>query len=112
MLFNKDEEHRELTVEEVRSLLAKKKIVLLDVREDYERNMASIHGSIHIPVSDLKKRMNELDKKSEIVAFCHHGVRSRNAAQMLRVAGFNAKSMNGGIAEWSAKIDKKVKVYY
>lgn len=68
--------------------------VLLDVREDAELMAFSIPNAEHIPLGQLRSRLNELDPSKEIVTFCAIGVRAYNAARILMQNGF-----------------KKVKVY-
>ena len=85
--------------------------VLLDVRTAGERALACIPGSIHIPITELGQRWTELPKGKIVVTHCHHGVRSLFAANMLRKQGIDARSMNGGIEQWSRDIDSSVPEY-
>lgn len=85
--------------------------VLIDVRTAEERKLAYIPGSIHIPVVQLGERIGELPKGNIVITHCHHGVRSLFAAGMLRKHGIDAKSMEGGIEQWSREIDPKVPQY-
>lgn len=55
---------------------------LLDVREPVERAQRSI-GGVHIPLGDLSSRMSEINTKDPIVVYCHSGVRSNRAAEMI-----------------------------
>ena len=88
-----------------------KDVVLLDVRTKEEWEYVHIKGALHIPLDELEDRFNELDKKKEIVVFCHHGGRALMAARFLSSKGFNAGYMEGGIDEWALKIDKSLKRY-
>ena len=87
--------------------------ILLDVREPWEHEAASIAGSTLMPMGDIPGRaFQELDPETHIVAICHHGVRSLNVAVWLRNQGFeNAQSLRGGIDAWSAEIDPAVPRY-
>lgn len=85
--------------------------ILLDVRRLDELHIASIEGATHIPLQELEKRLGELDKDKELIVFCHHGGRSRRAAQFLLEKGFNVKNMEGGIDAWSKKIDSSISRY-
>lgn len=67
---------------------AKPDAVLLDVREDAELMAFSLPGAVHIPLGQLRSRLDELDKNKEIITFCSIGVRSYNAARMLMLHGF------------------------
>lgn len=80
--------------------------LLLDTREDWERQIASIEGATHIPLHELPGRLSELDGKREIVAFCHRGQRSRLAVDLLRAAGFHqVRNLAGGIDGWSEEVE-------
>ncbi len=63
--------------------------VILDVREDPELLAYSIPGARHIPLTQLRDRMGELDKKQHYVAMCSVGVRSYTAARILMQSGFS-----------------------
>jgi len=94
----------EHTPAEVAKLLASPGApLLLDVRTEAEHSQGAIKGSLHIPLKDLVRRPEELEKHRhrEIVIYCQTGSRSLVAAVKLRKLGFNASSMKGGIAEWN-----------
>jgi rhodanese-related sulfurtransferase len=86
---------------------------LLDVREPWEFEIASISPSKLMPMGDVPGRAHqELDPDEAIVVVCHHGVRSLSVTHWLREQGFeNAQSMRGGIDAWSREIDSKVRLY-
>lgn len=72
---------------------------VLDVTEDIERMVYSIKDSYHIPLGQLRKRMDELDKDKLIITYCAIGVRSYNAARILAGNGFdNVAVLEGGTA--------------
>lgn len=105
----------EITVEEYKKRLdAGEKIFLLDVREPYESNVASI-GGVLIPMNELPERINELpkDKNSEIVVYCRTGSRSHHVTLYLKEnAGYtNVKNLLGGIYAWHDRIDPEIKKY-
>lgn len=71
--------------------------IILDVTEDFEREAFSIPNSYHIPLGQLHKRLNELDKNKTIIPYCAIGVRSYNAARILMQNGFeNVYVLSGG----------------
>lgn len=81
---------------------------LLDVREPEEAAIASIPGSRLLPLSQLPARCEELTDwhDRDVVVYCHHGVRSLHAIQMLRQAGFDRLiNLRGGIDRWSVEAD-------
>ena len=86
---------------------------LLDVREPWEFEAASIDGAKLVPMGDVPSRAHqELDPEDHIVVVCHHGVRSMNVTAWLRQQGFEkAQSMRGGIDAWARRVDGSVPVY-
>ena len=96
-----------------RELDAGSHVVVLDVREPWERQAASIEPSLFIPMGDVPARFNqELDPEDHIVVYCHHGVRSMNVTAWLRQQGFeNVQSLRGGIDLWSRAVDPTVPLY-
>ncbi len=58
----------------------KPEVVLVDVREDHVWEICRIDGATLIRLGSLPSRLNELDGHHEIVTYCHHGQRSRQAA--------------------------------
>jgi len=104
----------EIAPEELKSLLkSDSDIVVLDVREPWEVEMANMAHHKHIPMGDIPARFNrELDAEKHIVVVCHHGVRSMNVTAWLRRQGFEkVQSLRGGIDRWARQIDPKVPVY-
>jgi rhodanese-related sulfurtransferase len=86
--------------------------LVLDVREPAEFAWCRLPASMLIPLGDLPARLGELDREAEIVAICHTGVRSLEAADFLRTQGFaRAYSLAGGIHRWSLLIDSSVPTY-
>ena len=59
------------------------KLVLLDVRENWEYSLAKIGGSILVPLGTLPQSLTQLNRDSEIIAICHHGMRSADATNFL-----------------------------
>lgn len=103
----------DLSPKEVKAKLDRgDKIVLLDVREPAEDDIARIEGRVLIPLADLPQRVGELDPSAEIIAYCQAGIRSMKAAQFLRKQGFNnCWNMAGGIDLWSVEVDPSVPRY-
>jgi adenylyltransferase/sulfurtransferase len=86
-------------------------VVILDVREPYEYEIANIGGRL-IPLSELPRKYKLLDPYSEIVAVCHHGNRSGFAVEFLLERGFRkVKNLVGGIERWSTEVDPSVPRY-
>ncbi|GAA2034891.1 adenylyltransferase/sulfurtransferase MoeZ [Agromyces tropicus] len=86
--------------------------ILLDVREPWEAEIATIPGASLIPLGELDDRAGELDRAASVVVFCHLGVRSRLAAERLASAGFGrVRNLTGGIDAWSLAVDPDVTRY-
>jgi NADPH-dependent 2,4-dienoyl-CoA reductase/sulfur reductase-like enzyme/peroxiredoxin family protein/TusA-related sulfurtransferase/rhodanese-related sulfurtransferase len=71
-------------------------VIILDVREDAELMAFSIPTATHIPLGQIRKRINELDPEKEIVTLCAIGVRAYNAARILMQHGFKHVSVYPG----------------
>ena len=77
------------------------KLVLVDVREEWEYSLAKVDGSILIPLGTLPQSLAQLNRDSEIIAICHHGMRSADATNFLLQQGFQkVKNLVGGIDAW------------
>jgi len=70
---------------------------LLDVREPAELAVESVPEAVHIPLGQLRARLNELPRDREIHIICRSGQRAYIATRMLRQKGFNAKTVSGGM---------------
>lgn len=86
---------------------------VLDVREPYEAEIASIDADQLIPVDELADRLHELeaDPDEEVVVHCRSGGRSAKATRLLREKGYNASNLDGGVLAWSDEIDPDVPQY-
>jgi rhodanese-related sulfurtransferase len=88
------------------------KLFLVDVREPWEHQLCSIEGARLVPLGSLAASLQSLPDTGEVICYCHHGMRSLDAAAWLRFQGIEkAKSMSGGIERWSVEIDSKVPRY-
>lgn len=104
---------KEISVEQLAQWRASgKNFVLLDVREPFELQAASLPEAVHIPMRQVPARMNELDREAEIAVLCHHGGRSAQVARYLSAQGFGSvQNVAGGIDAYSKRIDRGVPRY-
>ena len=103
---------KSITVQELHRLLNNNKnISLVDVREKEERVMASIKGSIHVPMMAIPHQLELFNKDVPIYLFCHSGVRSAQACLYLEQQGFDSVNIIGGIHAWSTEVDSSVPTY-
>lgn len=95
-------------------------VVLLDVREDFERDIARIPAPAsvresHIPMGQIPAFVEGLADElagGELIVYCHHGQRSMVVATYLARRGVaNVSNLEGGIDAWSQEIDAKVPRY-
>lgn len=103
---------RDLKPLELQRILADDRVVLLDVRMPEEVAIASLPGSLHIPMHEVPQRLGDLDRASRIIVLCHHGVRSERVARLLERSGFTDVShLAGGIDRWADEIDPSMPRY-
>jgi len=80
---------------------------LLDVRSNRELKLEGvIQGALHIPIDDLRDRLNELDREKCYITYCAVGYRSYLAYRILRHAGFRVKNISGGFVTYMATTGK------
>lgn len=88
------------------------KVILVDVREPGEYQICRIEGAKLIPLGALPSHVQSLPDDEEVICYCHHGIRSLDAAVWLRQQGIeHAKSLAGGIERWSLEIDPNIPRY-
>ena len=80
---------------------------LLDVRRPDERAKGFIPGSTHIPLDQIRSRMNELPRDREIIAYCQSGQRSYFTSRILLQHGFRVRNLTGSYRTWKAAQDGK-----
>lgn len=80
-------EYKQVNVDKVRELVEKGSIIV-DVREVYEYERGHIKGAINIPLSELRKRMDEIPNDKPVYLHCRTGQRSYNAVLALQNAGY------------------------
>jgi rhodanese-related sulfurtransferase len=90
--------------------------VVLDVREPYELQTASVKADgfslVTMPMGVIPPRLSELDPQQPIACLCHHGGRSMQVANFLKSRGFaHVANIAGGIHAWSAELDPSIARY-
>jgi len=98
-----------------RRIAAGERLLLVDVREPAEFQLASILGAELIPMRTVPAQLQHLEAAADdatLIVYCHHGVRSLNVVSWLREQGVSGcQSMAGGIDRWSLQIDPSVPRY-
>jgi rhodanese-related sulfurtransferase len=74
--------------------------LLLDVRRADERAKGFIPGSVHIPLDEIRARLNELPRDREIIVHCQSGQRSYFACRILSQHGFRVRNLTGSYRTW------------
>lgn len=103
---------KSITAKELKaSVDAGNQIVLIDVRENNEYEMANM-GGVLIPMSEIQQRYNEIPKEGEVVVHCRSGMRSANVIAFLEQQhGYtNLANLEGGIIAWAADVDPTLSV--
>ena len=87
---------------------------LIDCREESEFAICHLEWAELIPLASLQAEAEKrlIDKDKPIVVYCHHGVRSQFACEMLRTMGYEfVFNLVGGIDAWANRIDPKMEKY-
>ena len=79
-------------------------VVVLDVRPTEEFDAGHLPGAVNIPIHQLEKRLRELPKRKEVVAYCRgpYCLMSYDAVSLLRKKGLKARRLEEGLPEWRA----------
>ena len=79
-------------------------VVVLDVRPSEEYSAGHLPGAVNIPIHELEKRLKELPKRKEIIAYCRgpYCLMSYDAVSLLRKKGIKARRLEAGLPEWRA----------
>jgi rhodanese-related sulfurtransferase/predicted transcriptional regulator len=79
-------------------------VTVLDVRPPEEFAAGHVPGAINIPVHELEKRLKDLPKRREVIAYCRgpYCLMSYDAVSMLRKRGMRARRLQAGMPEWRA----------
>ncbi|MDB4970721.1 MAG: putative rhodanese-related sulfurtransferase [Myxococcales bacterium] len=89
-------------------------IYLVDVRQAWEHELVHLPDDILVPLDQLEERHDEITppEGALIITYCHHGIRSINAAAMLEKVGHRrVASLAGGIDLWSQLVDPSMPRY-
>lgn len=75
--------------------------VLLDVREDDEWTAGHAPGAVHLPMTELAGRLEDVPDGDPIFVICRSGGRSARVAEFLNTQGWDAINVAGGMLEWA-----------
>lgn len=86
--------------------LASKGAYIVDVREEAEYILEYLPGSVNIPLSQIRGRLDEIPKDQEIYVYCHVGQRGYAATRILMQHGYHVKNLDGGLKSYSCVFDE------
>ena len=103
----------EITARELAARLERgEDLVIVDVREPHEFEIAHLPGAELIPLRSVPERLGEIPRERDVVLQCHHGIRSLTALEFLRGEGYTRVcSLAGGIDAWSLEVDPSLPRY-
>jgi rhodanese-related sulfurtransferase len=92
-------------LKDLRKLIRDGGVTVIDVRPRSEYEAGHIPGALSIPVAQLKRRLSEIPKKNEVVAYCRgpYCVYSIEAVEILRKHGYQARRTDEGLPDWQAE---------
>ncbi|CAO3649963.1 unnamed protein product [Mucor hiemalis] len=113
--------HERITVQQYNEVVkAGENHLLIDVRPDVQFGICSLPNSMHIPIDELEKRMEEVETTmreknlngENIFVVCRLGNDSQLAVRMLEAKGINkSRDIIGGLLRWSTKVDESFPIY-
>lgn len=102
--FNERDAMEPVTRRELRQRMKAGTVTVLDVRPAEEFALGHVPGAINVPVGDLKRRLADLPRSKEVVAYCRgpYCVFAFEAVAALRAAGYKARRLEDGLPHWRA----------
>jgi rhodanese-related sulfurtransferase len=103
--FLKKDELEPLEANELLERSRRGLVTVIDVRPPEEFASGHLPGAINIPIDDLKRRLGELPRRKEVIAYCRgpYCLMSFDAVALLRTRGYKARRLEAGLPEWRAK---------
>ena len=101
IIADKLKKYEDIDTNAATELMDDENLIILDVREKKERKAGYIKGDLHIPLSDVKNKLDELDKNKSILVYCRSGSRSGHIAGLLTRNEYEkVYNLKGGIQAW------------
>jgi len=93
-----------VSAEELQDRIKAGGVLVLDVRPEKEFRAAHIPGAVSIPIKQLKRRLRELPRRREIIAYCRgpYCVYAKQAVSALSEKGYRARRLSIGLPDWRA----------
>lgn len=105
---------KSITVNELKQLIDRdEQVQIIDIREEDERDICAIKGSVHIPMAEVLSNTDRLSKEGTVVIHCKAGDRASAVVLLLNTKhGIdNVYNLAGGIIAWANTIDPQMAVY-
>ena len=104
LYLTKRDQFQPVTRQELRKLVRDDLVTVIDARPREEFEAGHIPGALSIPVVELKRRLSEIPKDREVIAYCRgpYCVYSVEAVTLLRKHGYRARRAQEGLPEWRA----------
>ena len=90
-----------ISAAEASERVARRELVLIDVRQPVEVRRGRVDGSVNIPLGQLRDRLPELDRDQKLAFMCHSGTRSARATTIALKAGYDAVNLRGGMIAYN-----------
>lgn len=105
LYFSKRDALRPVGVEELRRLVREADVTVIDVRPLAEYAAGHLPGARSIPVAELRKRLAEIPRRKDVIAYCRgpYCVFAAEAALLLRRRGYAARRSDASVADWQAR---------
>jgi rhodanese-related sulfurtransferase/DNA-binding transcriptional ArsR family regulator len=100
--LDRHDDFEPVTFKDLRRLMRDDDVTVIDVRPAEEYEAGHIPGALSVPVTELKRRLRELPKGREIIAYCRgrYCVYSLDAITLLRKHGYRARRAHEGLPDW------------
>ena len=110
IVTDKLKKYEDIDANAATSLMDDDNLIILDVREKKERKSGYINHDIHIPLSQVKSQLAQLDKNKTILVYCRSGSRSSHIAGLLSRNEYDkVYNLKGGFQAWKrAKLPIKI----
>lgn len=95
------ETREDIGLEEMKALVNKPNVQVVDVRGASEFKAGHINGATHVFVGTIEKHLDKIDSSKEVVIHCQAGDRSSIASSLLAKNGIRVKNYTGGFSEWA-----------
>ncbi len=101
IVADKLKKYKDIDANSAITLMDEKDLIILDVRENKERKSGFIAEAIHIPLSQVKNKLDTLDNRKKILVYCRSGSRSSHIAGLLTRNNFEqVYNLKGGLQAW------------